>query len=72
MEIQIEQVLIGTEELKARVNLLGRRITADYRGKDLVLVGILKGSVFFITAGSTSHRLARHRDEPHGDHLLLP
>ena len=37
------------EEIAAAVNKLGEQITADYQGKDLLLVGILKGSVVFFT-----------------------
>jgi len=34
--------------LKARIHELGAEITADYEGKELVLLSILKGAVFFI------------------------
>jgi len=34
--------------LQARVRALGRAIRADYRGRDLILVGILKGSFIFM------------------------
>jgi hypoxanthine phosphoribosyltransferase len=39
---------ISARRLQARVRALGRRIRADYRGRDLVLVGILKGSFIFM------------------------
>jgi hypoxanthine phosphoribosyltransferase len=42
-------VLIDEPRLKARVRELGEQITREYRGKDLTLLGVLKGSVFFIT-----------------------
>jgi hypoxanthine phosphoribosyltransferase len=42
-------VLYSAEEIRARVAELGRQITADYAGKDLVLVGVLKGSVIFLS-----------------------
>lgn len=41
------EVLYTREEIAARVAELGARITADYTGKDLVLVGVLKGSSVF-------------------------
>jgi hypoxanthine phosphoribosyltransferase len=42
--------LISAEEISARVAELGRRITADHadRGEDVVLVGVMKGSVIFL------------------------
>jgi hypoxanthine phosphoribosyltransferase len=43
------QPLIDEARLAARVRELGAEITRDYRGKDLTLVGVLKGSVFFLT-----------------------
>lgn len=41
---------ISEEEIKKRIKELGKKITDDYRGKDILLVGILKGSVPFLTA----------------------
>ncbi len=42
------EVLVSSHDIKTRVEQLGKRITADYDGKDLVLIGILKGSFVFI------------------------
>ncbi|MCE5199191.1 MAG: hypoxanthine phosphoribosyltransferase [Armatimonadota bacterium] len=42
------QVLISEEELRTRVNELGKQISADYAGKPLLLVGILKGAAVFL------------------------
>jgi hypoxanthine phosphoribosyltransferase len=44
----IGEVLVTEEELSARVAELGREISADYAGRDLLLVGVLKGAVFFL------------------------
>lgn len=44
----IEKVLIDEEELKAICKRLGEQITNDYKGKDLLVIGILKGSVPFL------------------------
>lgn len=44
----IERVLITEEELAAKVKELGRQITQDYQGKNLMLVSVLKGSVVFM------------------------
>ena len=41
-------VLLTEKEISDRVRQLGRQISDDYRGKDLVLVGVLKGSVVFM------------------------
>jgi hypoxanthine phosphoribosyltransferase len=42
------EVLIPAETLTARVAELGARISADYQGQSLVLVGILRGSFMFV------------------------
>ena len=44
----IAEVLVGEEELRGRVVELGAEISRDYAGLDPVLVGVLKGAVFFI------------------------
>lgn len=48
MEKDIQTVLITREQLAKRVRELGKEITADYAGKDVVLVGILKGAMPFL------------------------
>ena len=48
MELQKAEVLIDAEAVKAKVQELGARLTAEYQGKDLLVVGILKGSVIFM------------------------
>ncbi len=42
-------VLIDEQKLQSRIRELGRQLTEEYRGKELTLVGVLKGSVFFTT-----------------------
>ncbi len=42
-------VLIDEPTLRARIRQLGEELTRAYDGKDLTLVGVLKGSVFFVT-----------------------
>jgi hypoxanthine phosphoribosyltransferase len=44
----IEEILIGAEELQARVRELAAAVSADYRGKEVLLLGILKGAVMFM------------------------
>jgi hypoxanthine phosphoribosyltransferase len=44
----IGEVLVSTEELEARVRELGAEVSRDYEGRDLVLIGVLKGAVPFL------------------------
>lgn len=44
----IATILIDAERLQARVATLGAQISADYQGRPIVLVGILKGAIFFL------------------------
>jgi len=44
----ISQVLISRNEIEKRVYKLGEKISQDYRGKNPLLVGVLKGVVFFM------------------------
>ncbi len=48
MHQDIDHILVSEEELKAKVAELGAQISADYEGKDLLLVSILKGAVVFM------------------------
>jgi hypoxanthine phosphoribosyltransferase len=43
------EVLIPTDKITARVKEIGAQIERDYQGKDLVLLGVLKGSYIFIS-----------------------
>lgn len=42
------EMLYSADDIQARIKELGQQITADYAGKDLVLVGVLKGSCIFM------------------------
>ena len=53
-EGDIERVLISGEEILEKVRRLGEQITADYEGKDLALVGVLKGA-FVMMADLSRH-----------------
>lgn len=44
----IKSILLNEEEIAEKVKELGQKITNDYKGKDLILVGILKGAVIFM------------------------
>src|SRR5436305_12778151 len=48
MHEDISEVLVTEEEISAKVAELGERITRDYQGKNLLLLGTLKGAVPFI------------------------
>jgi hypoxanthine phosphoribosyltransferase len=45
----IGETLVAAEALERRVRELAAEISRDYAGKDLVLVGVLKGAVFFLS-----------------------
>ena len=42
------EALYSVDEIQARIKELGEQITREYAGKDLVLVGVLKGSCIFM------------------------
>ena len=44
----VSKVLIEEDAVASRVAELGADVSADYAGKDLLLVGVLKGAVFFM------------------------
>lgn len=48
MQEDIEEILLTSEIILAKVKELGKLITADYRDKNLLLLGTLKGAVPFI------------------------
>ncbi len=48
MHEDISEILISEEEIRRKVAELGERITHDYRDKNLLLLGTLKGAVPFI------------------------
>ena len=54
----IERILFTEEQIDQRIREVAAEISRDYQGKTLKMVGVLKGSVFFLTA------LARHIEVP--------
>jgi hypoxanthine phosphoribosyltransferase len=56
--LNVDRVLISADEIDTKLAEMGRAISADYAGKDLLLVGVLKGA-FMVMAD-----LARHLDIP--------
>lgn len=45
---RVGEVLITADELQQKVSELGTRVSHDYAGKDLVMIGVLRGAVVFI------------------------
>ena len=54
---QLTTVLVTEEEIHAKLEELARRVEADYEGRDLLLVGVLKGAVMVMS--DFSRRLTR-------------
>src|SRR5690348_10073034 len=52
----IGQTLVAQDDLAQRVREMGAEISRDYEGRELILVGVLKGAVFFVAD------LMRHLD----------
>ncbi|HEU0316132.1 MAG TPA: hypoxanthine phosphoribosyltransferase [Solirubrobacteraceae bacterium] len=46
---EIGEILVPADALRRRVRELGAEISRDYAGRDLLLVGVLKGAVFFLS-----------------------
>ena len=47
-ESPIGETLVEAEDLQRRVGELAADVSRDYEGRDLVLIGVLKGAVFFV------------------------
>lgn len=62
MKDVIKKILLTEEEIASRVKELGQEITKDYQGKDLLLVGIIKGAVMFMSDLSKSIELPLKMD----------
>ena len=48
LEAAVGEILIEEDALQARIAELGRQLSEDYAGRDLLLIGVLKGAVFFM------------------------
>lgn len=58
LHADISEILISEQEIEDKISMLAKQITEDYRGKDLLLVGVLKGALVFMAD------LCRHIDLP--------
>jgi hypoxanthine phosphoribosyltransferase len=54
----IGEILVQADELQHRIKEMAAEVSRDYAGKDLLLIGVLKGAVFFLSD------LMRHLDIP--------
>ncbi len=48
MNGMLDKIAFSEETLQKRISELGEEIGEDYRGKELILVGVMKGSLFFL------------------------
>lgn len=49
MQDDVAEIMVSAEAIQAKVAELGRRISEDYRGSTLLLVGLLRGSIVFLS-----------------------
>jgi hypoxanthine phosphoribosyltransferase len=54
----VERVLFTEEQIESRIREVASQISRNYEGRSIKLIGVLKGSIFFLTA------LARHIEVP--------
>ena len=45
----LERVLVTEEQIRERIAAIAQEIDADYAGREILLVGVLKGAVMFMT-----------------------
>ena len=45
----VERVLLSVDDLDKRIEELGQQITADYEGKEILMIGVLRGAVIFMS-----------------------
>lgn len=57
---EIERVIVTEDEIAAKIKELATKVEEDYRGRDLLMVGVLKGAV--MAMADLSRALQRHVD----------
>lgn len=62
LDVPMKSVLIGPDELSARVRTLGREISDTYRGSVPLLISVLKGGVVFLTDLMRAITIPHHID----------
>ncbi len=55
---EIERVVVSEEDLKARLQELADQVTKDYQGRDLLMIGVLKGAA--IAMADLARMINRH------------
>src|SRR5512142_1384857 len=60
--IDFGKPLFTTEEIQRKIHELGARISADYSDKDLLVIGVLKGAIFFMSDLLRSLRISVKMD----------
>ncbi len=48
LHADVQEIMLGEDQIARKVKELGERISGDYRGKEILMVGILKGAVIFL------------------------
>jgi len=48
MREDIEKILLDEEQISKKIKEIGNNISRDYKGKDLILIGVLKGSIMYM------------------------
>ena len=47
--LNIEHVVYSEEKIQARVREIGKQITEDFKDKELIVIGVIKGSLYFLS-----------------------
>jgi hypoxanthine phosphoribosyltransferase len=63
--IDFGKPLFTSEEIQRKIHELGSRISADYADKDLLVIGVLKGALFFMSDLLRSLRISVRMDFMH-------
>lgn len=48
MREDIEKILLDEEQISKKIKEIGNNISRDYKGKELILIGVLKGSIMYM------------------------
>lgn len=48
MHDKIEEILFTEEDIRSRIKEMGKKISTDYAGKDLILLAVLRGAIIFL------------------------
>lgn len=56
------EILISQDEIRERIKQVGKKITDDYKGKEVVVIGVLKGAFIFMSDIVRAIDLSTHLD----------